>query len=265
MTFVALLTKELRLRMRRERTIWLMIIYILLLGLTGWLALNTLKNTNEASNINFTGQFLYDQIALLQLLLIIFITPALTATTINGEKTRQTFDLLLCSQISGLCIAAGKLAAGLTNILLLIAASIPLFSLIFLFGGIEPGRLIIMLLVFIVTALQVGTFGLFCSIFFRHPAVSTVVAYVVSLFWLALPYTILLFWSLFPDRDLSSQQTDLLFLWNPMLSLFGHASTIRGSLTSIAPWITYTIVSLLVTGIFFSLSAHYVRPNLLRR
>ena len=37
MTFVALLTKELRLRLRRERTIWVIIIYLLVMGLLGFL------------------------------------------------------------------------------------------------------------------------------------------------------------------------------------------------------------------------------------
>jgi len=37
MTFFVLLTKEMRLRMRQERTVWVMIVYVLLLGSLGWL------------------------------------------------------------------------------------------------------------------------------------------------------------------------------------------------------------------------------------
>ena len=36
MTFTALLTKELRLRLRRERFVWLIIIYLLVMGLLGF-------------------------------------------------------------------------------------------------------------------------------------------------------------------------------------------------------------------------------------
>jgi ABC-type transport system involved in multi-copper enzyme maturation permease subunit len=268
MTFIALLTKELRLRMRRERTIWLMIIYVLLLGLTGWLIVNNLNN-NASTDIGIAGRLLYAQLSLLQLFLVIFITPAFTATTINGEKRRQTFDLLLCSQISGFSIAAGKLVAGLTNTLLLIAASIPLFSLLLFFGGVEPARLLIVLLIYIVTALQVGTLGLFCSILFRHPAVSIAITYILTLFWLTMPYLILIFWNLSTRQFPSSQQIDFLFLWSPLTPLFSPNPVLSGSFTSlssilrIAPWITYTLVSLLVTGILFSLCAQYARPHFL--
>jgi len=57
---------------------------------------------------------------------------------INGEKERQTFDMLICSRLSPAALIGGKLLSGLINALLLIASSIPLFSLVFFFGGISP-------------------------------------------------------------------------------------------------------------------------------
>ena len=35
MTFAALLTKELRLRLRRERSVWVIIVYLVVMGLLG--------------------------------------------------------------------------------------------------------------------------------------------------------------------------------------------------------------------------------------
>jgi DNA-binding transcriptional regulator of glucitol operon len=49
MTFLALLTKELRLRMRRERTIWVIIIYIALMGLLGWFFISRFTSVNGYS------------------------------------------------------------------------------------------------------------------------------------------------------------------------------------------------------------------------
>ncbi|MBO0794439.1 MAG: ABC transporter permease, partial [Ktedonobacteraceae bacterium] len=116
--------------MRRERTIWLMIIYVLLLGAAGWLVVQTTSNTPYQPGSSITGTTLYYTLAILQFVLIIFITPAFTATAINGEKERQTFDLLLCSRLSSLALVTGKLVAGMVNALLLIASSVPLFSLL---------------------------------------------------------------------------------------------------------------------------------------
>src|SRR5215472_17539541 len=114
MNFVALLTKELRLRLRRERTIWVIIAYILLMGSLGWVFINAANNTvNYAQGgLSSVGTNLYYMLSVLQLFLIIFISPAFTATVVNGEKERQTFDLLLCSRLSAFSLVSGKLLAG---------------------------------------------------------------------------------------------------------------------------------------------------------
>src|SRR5213080_567535 len=155
MTFLALLTKELRLRLRRERSIWVIIIYLLVMGLLGFLFISR-SNAYNVYSLSSLGTGLYTLLAFVQLFLIMFITPAFTATTINGEKERQTFDLLLCSRLSAFALITGKLVAGLANGLLLIAASIPLFSLVFFFGGVGPLQVFNALLVFVVTAIFVG-------------------------------------------------------------------------------------------------------------
>src|SRR6266567_1884748 len=102
MTFLALLTKELRLRLRRERTIWVIIIYILLMGLLGWFYISHFGGYNGYSNngLSDTGVNLYYLLSMVQLFLIMYITPAFTSTAVNGEKERQTFDMLLCSHHS---------------------------------------------------------------------------------------------------------------------------------------------------------------------
>src|SRR5260370_4781885 len=110
--------------------------------------------------------------------------PAFTTTAINGEKERKTLHLLLCSKLSSFSLLAGKLIAGLVNVLLLIAASIPLFSLVFFFGGVSPLQVLSTLVIFMITAIVSGTFGLFCSTLVHRPTASTSVAYTFCAFWL---------------------------------------------------------------------------------
>src|SRR5436305_5300755 len=107
-TFVALLTKELRLRLRRERTIWVIIIYLLVMGLLGFIFISESGSYN-AYTLSILGRELYTLLASVQLFLTMFITPAFTSTAINGENERQTFDLLLSSQISSFALIAGTL------------------------------------------------------------------------------------------------------------------------------------------------------------
>src|SRR6266581_1891289 len=106
MTFAALLTKELRLRLRRERTIWVLITYLLVMTLLGFLFISR-TNIYNSNSVSTLGLGLYTLLVFVQLFLIMFITPAFTATSINGEKERQTFDLLLCSLLSAFEAPAG--------------------------------------------------------------------------------------------------------------------------------------------------------------
>jgi ABC-type transport system involved in multi-copper enzyme maturation permease subunit len=296
MTFFSLLTKEMRLRLRRERTIWVIVFYLLLMAFLGWFSISgysTNDNSYGSADLSGVGLNLYYLLSLLQLFLIIFITQAFTATAINGEKERQTFDLLLCSRLSPLALMGGKLLAGLTNALLLVAASIPLFSLVFFFGGVTPAQAMSALLIYVVTVVLVGSFALLCSTLFTRPAVSTVMAYVLSIFWIALPllYNYVLL-SSSNTRLLQSlpNRMRLLAFWNPVAALsstypansntmltnysnvggpnsYGYGLSMLsaafgyGNVTpyiwgnwQVAPWIIYSIVSVLVALMLFGFS-----------
>ena len=266
MTFAALLTKELRLRLRRERTIWVLITYLLVMTLLGFLFISRTSayNSNSMSTL---GLGLYTLLVFVQLFLIMFITPAFTATSINGEKERQTFDLLLCSRLSAFELVAGKLVAGLANALLLIAASIPLFSLVFFFGGVGPAQVFQATLVFVVTAIVVGTFGLFCSTLLKRPPVSIAIAYMFCVIWVITPWLLSFLLQLSAPFN-GSVQGSYIFLGNPILAMistftFGVGppiGTVSLFGTSLAPWITYAIINLLLTIVLLLLSTWLVKP-----
>ena len=266
MTFAALLTKELRLRLRRERTIWVLITYLLVMTLLGFLFISRTSAYNSNS-VSTLGLGLYTLLVFVQLFLIMFITPAFTATTINGEKERQTFDLLLCSRLSAFELVAGKLVAGLANALLLIAASIPLFSLVFFFGGVGPAQVFKATLVFAVTAIVVGTFGLFCSTLLKHPPVSIAIAYMFCVIWMITPWLLSFLLQLSAPFNGSAQES-YIFIGNPILAMistftFGVGppiGTVSLFGTSLAPWITYTIINLLLTIVLLLLSTWLVKP-----
>ena len=301
MTFFTLLTNEMRLRLRRERTIWVIVIYLLLMGSLGWISLNSSSNNPNAGVYNNAGSNtlsdiglnLYALLSYLQLLLIIFITPSFTASSINSEKERQTYDMLICSCITPLSLIAGKLLAGMMNALLLIAASIPLFSLVFFFGGVGPAQVFSALTLFVGTACLMGALGLFCSTLFRRPAVSTAIAYMVGMLWLILP--LLISSTLISSGGWHYIQNDpggarLLFVWNPLAALantypngsgglfpinisllgFGYGSYTGGVIPSayslfgtwnISAWIVYSLITLIAAFLLFVASIFIVRPR----
>jgi ABC-type transport system involved in multi-copper enzyme maturation permease subunit len=260
MTFLAVLSKELRTRMRRERTIWLLVIYILILGLTGWFVVNDASDSPET-----VGIALYYFLSIFQLILIIFIVPAFTATAINGEKERQTYDLLICSGVTSFSIVMGKLIAGMTTALMLIGASIPLFSLLLFFGGVAPFQLLVLLLIYLVTALLIGSSSIYCSIILRRPAVSTALSYLLNLIWCASPLIVLFLWRVFAQQSPSYSQLYFIYMWSPFVAIAsidisnGLSVAIGG--VYVLVWICYVLLSIGVSALFVFLSIAAVRPS----
>ncbi len=287
MTFLALLTKEMRLRLRHERTIWVIIAYIFCTGLIGWISLthNSNYTTFDGSGLDQVGLNLYSLLIQLQLFLLIFITPTFTATAINGEKEHQTFDLLVCSRLSTLSLIGGKLVAGFASTLFLIIAAIPLFSMIFFFGGVSFTQILGASLVCLMTVLFVGAMSFFCSAIFQRTSISTAITYTILLTWLLLP-CIITHVLITPDKMLlllhNSNGTQILLTWNPFVALnstypsmgtnqlfaflrydanlgYNANNAIPFFHWNIAPWLLYSGINLIITPLLFLLCLPLIR------
>jgi ABC-2 type transport system permease protein len=202
-----IVAKEYRSRMRTWRSPVAMTVYILLLGGLGWAIFSAMAasarsgfNTGQAANY---GQGLFLYLVLFQMVLLAFITPALTAGAISSERERQTIDLLFVTKLPSFSILWGKLLASMSFVLLLLLLSVPIFSLVFLFGGIELDQVLAAFLVTAVAALTLGIVGIACSTAFRRTLPATVCAYGAAFVLLA---GSLLFGLLFPT-DLNPNAT----------------------------------------------------------
>lgn len=175
-----LVAKELRSRSRGWRPMWLLTGYLgaLTLGVAGFLALVARAGGTIPPTM---GTQLFSSLALGAVLLLAFITPALTVGAISGERERRTLELLLVTRASALGLVGGKLLGSLIYILFLLAASLPAFSLVYLFGGVPPRYLAMVLAVAAVTAVAHAALGLLLSALLRRTIVASVVAYLLVL------------------------------------------------------------------------------------
>src|SRR5713226_4971181 len=97
-----------------------------------------------------------------------------TAGAISGERERQTIDLLFVTRIPPFSIIWGKLLASMSFVVLLLLLSVPIFSLVFLFGGIELDQVLYSFLVTIVAAFALGLIGIAFSTWLRRTLAATV-------------------------------------------------------------------------------------------
>lgn len=133
---------------------------------------------------------LYQFVATMEFVMLLFIIPALTAGSISGERERQTLDLMLTTRMTPAQVVFGKLLASFSTIAMLIVSSFPVLALVFVYGGVTIGDVVILLLSYITTACLTGSLGLFCSSVFRRSTISTVVTYGMVIILLAGTYVI---------------------------------------------------------------------------
>jgi ABC-type transport system involved in multi-copper enzyme maturation permease subunit len=162
--------KELRGRMRGRRAFVILSLYLVLLAGFAWmveLIMERTYSTGFGGNATFAtaaiGQGIFVSILMLETLLVAFLAPMATAGAISLEREKQTLEMLAATPITSAAIVVGKLLSALIYVWLLIAASIPLTAVVFVFGGVAPDDLLHGYLVLIVTALGLGAFGLLCS------------------------------------------------------------------------------------------------------
>ena len=127
------------------------------------------------------GSFLdlYEFVACVEFIMLMFIMPAITSGTISGERERQTLDLMLTTKMKSWEIVTGKLAAAFVTMFLVVISSFPVIAMVFVYGGITWGNVAQMMACYVVSALFAGSLGICCSSLFKRSTVATVAAYAV--------------------------------------------------------------------------------------
>ena len=189
---VAVGVKELRGRVRGRRAFVVLTLYLLFLGLFAWawelvaerayVQNAALQGGSAAFASSLVGQEVFGALILVETLLVVFLAPAFTSGAISLEREKQTLDMLTATPISSLAIVVGKLVSALAYVFLLIAASVPLTAIVFVFGGVGPDDVLRAYAVLIVSAIGLGSLGLFISAIMQRTQGATVVTFFMVLF-----------------------------------------------------------------------------------
>jgi ABC-type transport system involved in multi-copper enzyme maturation permease subunit len=111
----------------------------------------------------------------------LLLTPALTATTIVGERERGTLLPLLTAPLRDHEILFGKLLARLTAVGGILLTGLPVLALSLLWGGVEPRLVLAEFAATGLVLLAVGAAALFVSVSCPGTRSAVVLAYVLTL------------------------------------------------------------------------------------
>jgi ABC-type transport system involved in multi-copper enzyme maturation permease subunit len=133
------LRQEFRVRLRTGRWRWLLAAWVVVVGLFTLLLTMALEDEEPRGIPLFGGLMLF------VLGLVLVVSPALTAQSINGDRERGTLATLQVTRLSATEIAVGKLLAGWAVGLGALVLTLPFVGWAIALGGIGPWRVLVVL------------------------------------------------------------------------------------------------------------------------
>ncbi|MEW9108556.1 ABC transporter permease [Cytobacillus gottheilii] len=270
------LNKEFKLRFRSFKSYLGILFYLLALGIIiiGFVFIQSLSNSFGLFKPE-ESKMMFMLLSMLQLALILFITPGLTAGVISSERERQTLNMMLTTTQSSTSIILSKLVSAISYLLLLIVASLPLYSFVFLYGGISPAQMLTTIAFYVFTIIAFGSLGVLFSTLIRKTIVSMVTAYGLTMFLAGgTAFLTLLLMQLgynYSGNPSNVQHVPFAYfaaMLNPAIALFGtFEPEIIDEITNVTGiefplWAAYLISYTVITAgaIFFSIKK--LRPNM---
>ncbi len=288
--------KEMRSRMRGRRAFAVLTLNVFLLGGLVSLIYVTYAATTQVasspSNLQSLGKAIFTAAVGMQLLVTCFTSSSAAVGAISSERERQTFELLRTTLLSARSLVLGKLAAAVLFNLLIILSAIPIAGLSFFFGGVTLEEISIASIFLIVTAIAFSSIGLFFSSLMRRTSQATAVSTVVTLLLVfGLPMFMLItqgflstmvylasprvaggsvvdaeimrntvLWLLVSLSPLTAGLATLINLLSSQSALTMTMSLSNGtSMTYPSPWITFSVMYLLLSVALIWLSVRAVK------
>jgi ABC-type transport system involved in multi-copper enzyme maturation permease subunit len=181
---LSLLIKELTELAARRRTYVVRLIYAGLLFVVACVLFYGGLSSSGTASILGQGRPKFVQLVTLQLWGIYLLLPAMVCGVITSEKERDSLSLLMLTSLSPMQIIVQKLFSRLVPMFSFLFVSFPLMAIAYSQGGVTPGYLWSGILLLALTCLQVGSFSVACSAFFRttHEAFAASYFGLLSLF-----------------------------------------------------------------------------------
>lgn len=264
--------KELKLRFRNTKSFTGLFFYLLVMGIFvfGFIYLT--------SSISGSGFFrpnesfiLFTMLSFIQLGLILFITPGLTAGTVSSEREKQTLNILLTTAQSNFQIIFGKLLSSIAFLLLLLVSGLPIYSMVFLYGGVSPSQIGIIFLFYFLTLLAIGSLGVMYSTVTRRTVVAMIASFSTMIFLTVVTGFFLILTVSLSATPMGTGVSPLSYLWaslNPavvlMTLLEPSWNTQITTMTGIGfpLWLSYSVFYLLLFAASMWLSVRKLRVNM---
>ena len=133
------------------------------------------------------GQQFYGYFSLCQLLAVLLLAPIYAATSISEEKTRQTLQYLLTTQLREAEIVLSKIGMAVFRVWEVLLCGLPLCALSLLLGGVSPEAVLLDFLLALATAWASCALGVLWAVCVRRLVDVLFRVFAMQFLWYALP------------------------------------------------------------------------------
>lgn len=171
--------RDVRVQSRSMKICFGVFAYELILAFVFFLAMYIIEQNNmySSDNIYSSLTWLYPILAVAQFIILGVIVPVRTASSISGERERQTFDIMMTTGMTPFSVILGKVFTAIVQSMLYVAASLPIMALSFVIGGMSWSYLFWFFAVALLISLFSASIGILCSSLCRKSVSAVVMSY----------------------------------------------------------------------------------------
>jgi len=272
---------------RASRAFLLIIAFnCVLAGVTFAMFYSAFNGAGNMGAVDYSGLTrLYTFMAYVEIGMVMLIIPAATAGAITGERERKTLDIMLVGNRHARTIVFGKFMSNIRIVLIGMISSIPVLSMVFVYGGIRVMNLAQLLGIILVAGIYLGSIGIFCSSISKKTTSAIMIAYSVFVGLILVTVGLGYFFARIDMNKSASIGSAMLYL-NPIapvtylisdqletasglekIIFYGTSGAVSGEVP--ANWLFYSvIVQLTISVILLNVSVLILNPvkfNSLRR
>jgi ABC-type transport system involved in multi-copper enzyme maturation permease subunit len=140
----------------------------------GWQAL---RDVGDSARF---GAFLFSLFAVVQLTLVLAASLLAASGSVAQEKDRSTLVLLLMTDLSNVELVFGNLLSSLLSVIVIIAASLPVFAIVQMLGGFSFSQILWVEVICLAAAFTAGAWGILVA-FWREKTFQTLAVSVLGM------------------------------------------------------------------------------------
>ncbi len=177
--------RELVVRLRKGSSFYYLAIFLIvgfIASLTFWYHFT--KNYHRGASWSSQIREMFLILNLFQGGTVALLIPLISATIINIERERETWDLLRTTPLNLATIIVGKFFSSVLFVWVLLSSLIPIYGLFLTSGGVSPQEIGVVFLIFGEIIVVVGLIGLLCSIHCKRTVNAVSLAYFLGFIYI---------------------------------------------------------------------------------